>query len=234
MSHRMIKLALLILSALVIISGCTKNAAPNEPQQSAPSIPSLTLKGPNTNSADPNALTIKSYVATASSYTLALAPLKLLQPVQSGNTWTWTYAQGALTVKLAATPQPDGSARWTTVVDGKDASGITYNNWTAAQGTTSADGKSGDWTIYDTSATTKAAEIGWTTTNDVLSGTLKSYSGGVYEGAAVIVNNPDNSGQITLSTGSSLTFKAVWQPNGSGQWWTYDPNGSQTGTGNWT
>jgi hypothetical protein len=234
MSRYVGKLVSLGLVSFLLISGCTKNSSPTEPQQTAPSLPSLTLRSPNTNSTDQNPQTIKSYVTSVNSYTLVLAPLKFLQPVQNGNTWTWTYTQGALTVKFSGTNQADGSAQWMAVVNGTDSSGTTFTNWTAAQGTTSADGKTGDWKIYDTSATTIAAEISWTTVQNVLTGTLKTYSGGVFQGQAVIINNSDNSGQLTLYSGSSLTYKAAWLSNGSGQWWTYDPDGTQTGTGNWT
>ena len=61
-----------------------------------------------------------------------------------------------------------------------------------------------------------------------------SFQGGSVDAQTIVVNNPDNSGQLTLYSGTTLTFKAVWLPNGSGQWWTYDPNGAQSGIGNWT
>lgn len=119
------------------------------------------------------------------------------------------------------------------VLNGTDTSGATYNNFSAGRGTTSADGKSGTWDLYDSTSTSPLSELNWTTTNNVLNGTLKSFQGGSLGTQTVIVNNPDNSGQMTLYTGTTLTFKAVWQPDGSGDWWTYGPNSVQTGTGNW-
>lgn len=120
------------------------------------------------------------------------------------------------------------------VLNGTDTSGTTFNNFTVGRGTTTAEGKNGTWDLYDSTSTSPLSELSWTTTNNVLNGTLKSFQGGSIDAQTVVVNNPDSSGQLTLYSGTTLTFKAVWLPNGSGQWWSYGPNGAQTGTGIWT
>lgn len=236
MVSRVTKLVLAGVAITFLITGCSKkDSSPTEPQQTAPSIPTVTFKGPNTNSTDLNVQMVKSYVTVMNAYTMELAPFSAMQGVQSGNTWTWTYTQGTLTVKFTATTQSDGSYQWKMVFNGTDPSdGTVYNNWTAIEGTTSADGKSGSWKIYDENKTILLAEFNWATSNNVLTGTMKEYTNGVFSGQIVLVNNPDNSGELRVYTGSVVTYKAVWQSNGSGQWWTYNSSGTQTGTSTWT
>ncbi len=57
------------------------------------------------------------------------------------------------------------------------------------------------------------------------------------EGRIEITVNPDESGSVTYYewNGSAfvMVFKAVWNTDGSGEWWTYE-NGVQTGHGTWS
>ncbi|MBM4162305.1 MAG: hypothetical protein FJ217_14545 [Ignavibacteria bacterium] len=236
MFPRFLKFFLLSALLAVFVAGCSKNdTSPTEPEGSAATIPTISFKGPNTNSQDVNAVMVKNYVSAMNSYSLIFTPLLALQGSQSGNTTTWTYTDRTLTVKFSATRQSDGSYSWKMVLNGVDPDDQTvYNNWTALEGTTSADGKNGNWKIYEENTTVLLAEYIWTTNNNVLTGTLKEYMGSALEYQSIVVNNPDNSGELRIYTGSAMTYKAVWQANGSGQWWTYDLNGTQTGTGNWT
>ena len=220
------------LMIALLSSGCTNS--PTAPEQSTPTIPSISFKGPKTNSSDPNAQSVITSVASLNVYTEQLTLLGSLPSVQKGNTRTWTYTFKQLTATLTATAQADGSDQWALVLNGTDTSGTNYSNFTVGRGTTSADGKNGTWDLYDSTSTSPLSELSWTTTNDILNGTLKSFQGGSVNAQTIVVNNPDNSGQLTLYSGTTLTFKAVWLPNGSGQWWTYDPNGAQSGIGNWT
>jgi hypothetical protein len=236
MHPRLLKFFLPLTLLVLLIAGCSKkDSGPTEPEGSAPSIPVVTFKGPNTNSSDTQATLVKSYVSAMNGYTMIFAPFTALQGVQSGNAWTWTYAEGTLTVKFTATRQGDGSFTWKMVLNGTDPSdGTVYNNWTGIEGTTSADGKNGNWKIYEDNKSSLDAEYVWTTTNNVLTGTLKYYSSGILAGQTVVVNNPDNTGELRMYEGTTMTYKAVWQANGSGQWWTYNLSGAQTGTGTWT
>jgi hypothetical protein len=233
--HRVIFASLLALTAL-LAAGCSKKeSTPTQPSGAAPTVPTVNFKGPNTTSTDANAQATKSYVQAMNGCAAVFTPFVSLPAQQSGNTWTWTYTDRTLTVKFTCIPQSDGSYQWALVLNGTDpSSGTVYNNWTEVDGATTADGKNGSWRIYDVNRTTVAAEYEWTTTGSVLTGTLKAYTNGVLSGQTVVVNNPDNSGELRVYTGTKLTYKSVWQTNGSGQWWTYDLNGNQTGTGTWT
>jgi hypothetical protein len=237
MHPRLLKFSLLFALLALLIASCSKKeSSPTEPEGPAPSIPVVTFKGPNTNSSDVQAMTVKSYVSAMNTYTMIFTPFMALQGAQSGNTWTWTYTDRTLTVKFTATRQGDGSYTWKMVLNGPDPdnSNVVYNNWTAIEGTTGADGKNGNWKIYEDNKTILAAEYIWTTSNNVLTGTLKVYSSGTLSDQTIVINNPDGTGELREYQGTILIFKAVWQANGSGQWWTYNLSGQQTGTGTWT
>ncbi|MHB8581445.1 MAG: hypothetical protein ACYDA4_16495, partial [Ignavibacteriaceae bacterium] len=171
-----------------------------------------------------------------SSYTTAFANMSA---AQNGNTWTWTYKYNTLTETMTTTQNSDGSYSWKVVFNGQASSNDTvyYTNWTLLQGTTSADGKNGTWTIYYENTTIMLAEYNWNTSSGgVLTGTLKTYDNGDNVQSSInVVNNLDGSGSVEDYTGTVLIFKSVWQANGSGQWWTYDSGtGGQVGTGSWT
>lgn len=232
MARRALDLIFIGWTVALLVSGCTNS--PNDSQQTAATIPSVTFKGPTTNSSNPNVRSIDSAVAVMNSYSQQLSVLRNLTAVGQGNTQTWTYNRfNTLTINLIATGQADGSHRWAMVLNGKDTSGATYQNFTVVRGTTSGDGSSGTWDVYDSTSASPLSELKWSTTNNVLNGSLRSFTGTSVIAQTAVINNPDNSGQLTLYAGTALAFKTVWQQNGSGNWWTYDLNGVQTGTGNW-
>ena len=236
MIHRSKLLFTAPLIFAVILSGCSKDSSsPSEPQATAPTFPTLVFKGPNTSSTETNAQMIKSYASAVNSFTMMFVPYQQLPSTRDGNTWTWTYTEGTLTLKMTSTAQSDGTYLWKLILNGQDQSdGVTYNNWTGMDGSTSADGKSGNWKIYEENTTTVATDFSWSTTNNVLTGTQKEYTNGSSSGQIILVNNPDNTGEMRMYTGAVMTYKATWTAGGSGQWWTYDSSGTQTGTGSWT
>lgn len=237
MFHRVKPLFAVLLMFALLNSGCSKkDSSPTEPQTTdTPTIPTVTFKGPNTSSTDINAQMIKSYASAMNTFSTMFLPYQQLQSARSGNTWTWTYTDRTLTATFTATSQSDGSYQWKMVLNGVDADdGTTYNKWTALEGTTSGDGKTGSWKIYDENKTTVATEFNWTTTNNVLTGIQKDYSSGAVTDQITLINNPDNSGEMRVYSGTVMTYKATWTSTGSGQWWTYNSSGAQSGTGSWT
>ena len=236
MQIRLSKFLSLLFLAVILVAGCSKdNSSPTEPAAEAPTLPLITFKGPNTTSTDLNALMVQAYVAAINGYTTAFAPYANLPSTRNGNTWTWNYSMGSFSVIVTSTLQSDGSFQWSMVMNGMDPSDSTvYNNWTAATGSTTADGQNGSWNIYETNTSTLAAKYEWTTNNNVLTGTMTAYSGGAEEGKIVVINNPDGSGELDEYTGTVVVYRCVWQANGSGQWWTYDESGTQTDTGTWS
>lgn len=228
----------------LVATGCNKSSTnnPTSPQQTtAPTFPTVTLKGPNTNSSDTYAQLTKQTVASVSVLTTPtfLSALILVNPTQSGNVWTWSATEGSLTITGTSTVQNNGGYVWSAKLNGLDPSdSVTYNNWQALYGSSSADGKSGNFSSYDVNTTTLASTFVWATAADsVLTATLTSYdtNGTTVTGKIVIINNPDNSGELDEYSGTTLVYKSVWVAAGSGTWTTYDSStGTQTGTGTWS
>lgn len=236
----MIQRSTLVFTALLlfafILAGCSKDgSSPSEPQVTAPTVPTLVFKGPSTTSTETNAQMVKSYVSAVNMFTTMFAPYQYLPSTRDGNTWTWTYTEGTLTVKMTSTAQSDGTNLWKLILNGQDQSdGVTYNNWTGMEGSTSGDGKSGSWKIYEANTTIIEGDFSWATNNNILTGTQKEYTNGTSTGQIVLVNNPDNTGEMRMYEGTVMTYKATWTAAGAGQWWTYNSSGTQTGTGSWT
>lgn len=232
-----------LIASLALITlvayGCSKSSSTStSPTTNPPKPPSITFKGPNTNSSDPYAQMTKSLATSFSSIIAAYSSFFATNAQQNGDTWTWTVTEPpSFTATFTAGKQSDGSYSWKLVMNGRSSSDtVTYNNWTALQGTSSADGKSGDWKVYYPNTTIVSGEVIWSTDNTgKMTGTIRSYSNtGALTGSIAIINNTDGSGEIDEYQGSTLVFKAVWTSSGSGTWWTYNNNGTQTGTGTWT
>ncbi len=234
-----LSLFVVALVLALIAAGCSKKSSPTEPQTTTPpTFPSVTLKGPNTSSTDTYAVKTKSDVtslnATVTSPYIGL--LLSVTPVHNGNTWTWTVAEGALTISASATTQSDSSNVWTVKMNGTaPGDTVTYNNWTFVSGTSSASGKSGNFNTYVPNTTTLAGTALWTTSSaGQLVATLSVFSQGVMVGKSIVTNNADGSGELDEYEGTTLVFKSTWVTAGSGSWWTYDNStGAQTGTGTW-
>ncbi len=226
------------LAVALLVAGCNKNNNPLD-TSGAPSFPSLTLKGPNTNSSDAHAQETKSTIATFNAETSPtyVALLTAVNPTQSGNTWTWTSVQGTLTLTTSATKQNDGSYAWSVKLNGTDPfTDSTYNNWVAITGTSTSDNKTGNFNTYNPNTTVLLGNVAWSTGADsVLTATLTSYNNGTLTGKGVVVNNPNSTGELDLYTGTVLTYKSIWKADGTGTWYTYDATtGNQTGTGTWS
>ncbi len=230
-----------IAIALVATSCNKKSSSPTAPQSSTPpAFPSVTVKGPNTTSTDSHAQLAVTYSAEVN----ALANSALfgafagLNPAQTGSTWTWTVVESTLTVTFTETQNADGSISWSWKENGTDPSThVTYSNWVFFSGTRSADGKSGEWKVYNDNTTILAADFTWSTSaSNVFTGTLQGYnSSGVLTDKIVVINNADGSGEVDAWNATVLVFKATWVAAGTGTWTTYDSTtGAQTATGTWS
>jgi len=228
-----------IAAMLIGLIGCSDDDSnPAEPNSTAtPVIPQVTFNGPNTTSQDPNAQIANSYVAIMNAGMLQSAAFSSVAAQQNGNIYTWTYGYQGEIYTFTCTIQSDGSYMWTLKYTGSNLFGTAVTDFMLWEGTTSADGKNGNWTLYTYGYTGKTAELIYTTgANDVITGTWYVYeSGGVLESKIIVVNDPDGSGSVEMySDGVHLYYKAVWTATGSGQWWIYDGAGRETGSGSWT
>jgi hypothetical protein len=225
MRNRFSLLTLGVVIAL-IVSGCDKLKNPTD-ATSAPPFPTLTLKGPNTNSSDAHAQQTKSIITTfnASVSPTYLTFLVSVNPTQNGDTWTWTVTQGTLTLTTTATKQNNGSNAWSAKLNGADPfTDTTYNNWIAFSGTATTDNKSGNLNSYRINTTTILGNALWTTdTTGKVTATFTSYENDAATAKGVVVNNADGSGELDLYTGIILTYKSTWVAAGSGTWMTLRP-----------
>lgn len=233
--------ALLAFALLVGVGGCSKKSDnPTAPATTtAPSFPKETFKGPTTNSSDYNVGIVNGYVAVANAYSNYFNFFAGTNATQNGNTWTWSVTNGTESVVFSMTKQSDGSYTWKWVVNGTDqSSGRTYNNKTLFEGTVSADGKNGEWKVYQDTTSLLTADFVWATNSSgKLTGTLNLYhdDGSTIDTKYQIINNSDNSGEVDLYSGTVLVYKATWKADGSGTWTTYDStSGNQTATGTWS
>jgi len=228
-----------------VLSGCSKSSSstPTSPattQNSAPSFPSVVVAGPTTTSSDPHATETVAYATSLNAYTSSgiFAAFTGTNGTQNGNTWTWTVSEGTLSVTFNETKQSDGSYTWAWIENGSNSSShVTYNNWTFFSGNRSADGKNGEWKVFNDNTTTLSGDFVWATNaSGTLTATLTAYNtSGVLTGKYIVTNNSDKSGEVDVYTGTVLVFKATWVAAGSGTWWAYDSNsGAQTGTGTWS
>lgn len=226
-------ITIVIAAMLIGLTGCSDDSSnPAGSNSTTPSLPSVTFKGPTTNSTETNAQIAKSYAASMNAITAQSTMFAALPAQQNGNTYTWTYTIYTLT----AVKQNDQSFVWTVVLNGTVGS-ETYNNFKAVEGTSSADGKSGTWITYELGVNGKVGEFVYSTNaSNTLTGTLYAYgSNQSLLSKSVLVNNPDGSGNLEIyDDGVHMNYKSVWIANGSGTWYTYDATGRQTGTGTWT
>lgn len=226
---------ILVLLAF-LAAGCSKKSSSSTEPTTPPQLTAPTFSGPNTQSDSVGAFEAQSYASGINLYTAFATSYMVGNGTQNGNTWTWSVSQGQFTATWSGTVESDGSYMWKLVFNGPTDS-VTYNNWTYLQGTTSADGKTGNWTVYYDNTTNTAIRYDWTTdSNGNVTGDVKMYDtdGTTQLERITVVNNADNSGEVDFYTGTVLTFKATWTSSGSGQWWDYDTSGTQTHHGTWS
>jgi len=226
----------ILLFASVLITSCSKkDDNPAAPGETAPGIPSVSFKGPNTSSTDQFAQQTKSIVTSFNAYPMLFSGMfASVKPSGGGNNWNWVLSPGnGATETFTGTKNSDGSYSWKLVFNGT-VDDVSYNNFKAMDGHTSADGKSGNWRIYEDNTTTLVAEFSWTTSSSgVLSGNLIEYDGPDISGQMTVVNNTDNSGELKIyGQNSEMQFNSTWKADGTGEWHSYD-NGLETTNGNW-
>ncbi len=233
-------LTLLILGTFV--AGCSKSSGPGGtigPGTAAPQLKTPQFKGPGSASATADtsqgALLATTTADEFNALSAGFMAFYTGNGAHSGNSWTWTYTDNGLTGKWTATSSSTGY-NWGFVENGT-AGSITYNDWTALSGTESSDGKSGSWTFYHTDTDTPEAVANWTTDGSGnLTGTILEYNAsGNQTGKWIFTDNADNSGELKMYTGNTLTWDIRWISSGSGTWVEYDQNtGAAVNSGSWS
>lgn len=229
---------LVVLTAMTLLAGCDKESNPiDDTPSKKPTAPTLSMSGPNTNSTNQFALQAQSFSQMFNGYAQFFTAFASLEGEQNGNTWTYTYNFGTITETITVTQQSDGSYTWAVIFNGTDGE-VTYNNWKAMEGTSSADSKSGSWKVYTENSTQLEAELAWNTdAQGNETGMLKSYTNGVLNEQLDIVNNIDGSGSMKMyqkknsSNDLFLNIEITWIANGTGAYTVYNENGAVVESG---
>ncbi|MGE5352806.1 MAG: hypothetical protein ACM3P0_12035 [Acidobacteriota bacterium] len=230
---------LILLLAALLISSCSKEEKnPTEPggenNSKAPGLPNVTFKGPNTQTNDLYALRTKASVESFNTYPLLInSVFSAVQPSSSDGEWRWVVNPGGTASEtFIGKKNSDGGYYWSLILNGK-IQNTSYDSWKAFDGTTSADGKSGNWKVYDKNTVNLVGEFTWSTNSaGILKGIFIEYSNGTTSGKYEVTNNPDNSGSLKIYTKNVLEFESSWKSDGTGDWHSYE-NGVEKTNGNW-
>ena len=239
---RVFKLIATVLILGLLLAACSSDKKDNGTnQQEQPpegiTIDPVQLPAGMTQSSDQYAQTVVSYINLINMFqywTGSLVPpgqvgkVGLVESTTDGPPWEYTWNQQGITVKLVIDIQ-DNQYHWVLTYSGT-FEGYQYNNAKVLEAWQDMDGTSGKLVVYDPEENAQVAEWSWQEDeNGTLTVRYKEYTGGV---EIIVVQNPDLSGSLEVYENSVLTFKANWNADGSGTWWVYDENGTQTGT--WT
>lgn len=228
-----------ILTAAVLVAGCSKSSSPTGPSGSAPKLNAPTFSGPTSTSASADtsqgAQEAKSKAELFSATAQGFLGYYSGNATQSNNGWSWTYISGSFKATWTATSGSSGY-NWKLVYNGTLGS-ATYTEWTALDGYESTDGKSGNWNIYYTNTTVVAYQVSWSTdASGVLTGTVViNDSTGTMAYKDVFTSRPDKSGELKEYIGTSLVWDVIWNSDGSGHYTEWDYTGATVvASGSWT
>ncbi|MCU7494331.1 MAG: hypothetical protein HF314_04340 [Ignavibacteria bacterium] len=233
----------LIISFFVLAflaSGCSKDDSnPSATKEQSfsntpPAVPDVNLNGPASNSSDPALQLIKGYFSGLSLLRNYTDMFRNVEATYLDSTWIRKYVSGSITAILTTTRLADGSYAWKLTINGTKDS-VNYDNWLALQGTSSADGKTGTWSLFKENTNLLTGDYSWQKNDDgSLTATLREYYNGSVRTRIEASENTDKSGQVLLYFGSTLSYKAMWKPDGSGEWWQYDSSGNIRHQGTWS
>jgi hypothetical protein len=228
-------------AALLLLTGCKKeeSSPTSTPTTTQPTTPSISFQGPNTQSSNQYAQLAKSNAQVINGYSSSFLAFSSLPGTQNGNVWTYTIdVPGQYSETITATQNADGSVSWKFSFNGSFG-GVSVTNWVYLEGTTNADGKSGNLKFYETGKTVVQFEITWATDSQGLeTGTYYIYSAGVLQSRVEMTNKTDGAGSMKIytkkqnATALFLSMDINWLANGTGTYDLYDEAGNKT-SGNW-
>jgi len=151
-----------------------------------------------------------------------------LEATTDGPPWVYTWTEQGLTVTLTITIE-NNQYHWVLTYSGS-YEGTQYTNVKVVEAWQNMDGTSGSITLYDPETQSKAAD--WTWQKDDQGTVTIHFISYDDQTEIILVQKADLSGSIEVKENSVLVFKATWNGDGTGQWWTYE-NGSVSGSGTW-
>ena len=251
MSIKRFMVLILTLSILILIVGCSKDNDNNPAGPTVNNAPAFEVKTIDAPAKMTQASESGDYGATVGIAYLHMAngmsayggyfshhtSMNKLQKVSDGDVWEneWSITD-SMTMKIKST-ETNTKYTWELFLNGIDE-GAVYNNWRMMYVEELKDGSSGFSNYYMDGSTELLLEWSWETNSEDIFHFVFIRHGDNGE-VIDITSNPDGSGEIKASsftnspTKLTLTYKAVWNADGSGQWWTYT-NGVVTDTKEWS
>ncbi|WP_456439755.1 hypothetical protein, partial [Caldithrix abyssi] len=107
-----------------------------------------------------------------------------------------------------------------------------YNNFVMYEAWQNLDGTYGKLVVYDPEYQNISTE--WTWVQDDQGVITVTFINHYDQSKIIVTQNQDLSGTLEVYENNILTMKISWNADGSGNWWTYDDDGTLTGSGSWT
>lgn len=235
--YRLLSVAVIILA--LGVTGCSEEDSPAASTPAKPTVPQTSFTGPNTTSSNEFVQQAKFSSSFFNVYGEMFKSFASLPGTQNGNVWTYSETQNGLTVKVTTTLLANGSYTWSIEMNGlytDDDTTIQVNNWKAFEGTSSADGKTGTWRMYNYNTATPILDMNWATdAAGIETGSMSFYDKGMKISQVDIVNNPNGSGSLTnYVKGSAAIYKnmeVLWNADGTGSYKIYNEAGAITEQG---
>ena len=208
-------LSILLIGALVV-DGCKKSDNPVSGDK--PPIPVFTWSVPAVDTTMCG-LTAYSSVVEVQAMTTLTNAFAALPATDNNGTWTWNAPQDGVNYTLTATPSQSGY-QWVLKGNGTDTqTQVNYSDFTFFSGTTSADGSTGDLTIYDDSnpgTPTILGKFSWTISGTTVNATFESYQNGAEYAKVDIVSTVGAGGSVTIYPWTGSAYSTT--PNYHGTW----------------
>jgi len=238
------KSALLVIGIIIVslLFSCSDDGGSTGPDEPEPEWQPKTVTVPENMEQSQNPMVqmavghINTVNGMMNTYSSFFQPQKSYK--DDGPPWEYDWTEGDLTIHLTITEceEADYDYEWTVVLDGSDGE-YTYDNWTYIYAKTTNDNSSGHVTVYKQVTDEVCAVVTWDTDESgVFTMTIEDF----YDTQTKIelTSNPDGSGEVDyyeqIEGSYVIQFRAEWEADGSGQWWTYDENGNVENSGSWS
>ena len=243
-------LPLLVISLFVLflLTNCSDSSF-TEPEESSPpqfQMQTISLPDNMANSSDPEVQRVINYITMAnvySQYSNLLVPPDGLDNQGNNDGPPWIYSwdvdndeYGIFTATLTISEDTEQNSYLFELIVNGILDGQEFDQFLFIEGQQSMDGTEGELKINDPeSENGRLALVRWNSTEEgVYTLTIVEYN--TYE-IHISLNDGDSGSievyQLEDNAEKTLIFKAEWNSDGTGDWFSYDENGNQEDNGSW-
>jgi hypothetical protein len=243
-------LPLLVISLFVLflLTNCSDSSF-TEPEKSSPpefQMQAISLPNNMANSSDPNVQRVMSYITMAnvySQYSNLLVPPGGVENQGNNDGPLWVYSwdvdndeYGVFTATLTIEEDREGNLYLFELIVDSLLDGQELEQFSFIKGQQSMDGTEGELKINDPNPENEIlALVTWNSTEEgIYTLTIVEYNS--YE---IHINLDENDAgslevyQFEDNGDKNLIFKAVWNSDGTGDWYSYDENENEEDNGSW-